>query len=119
MKIKILQHHHNKYWWRYKINEWNYAPKQYDYVFKYLDFNKLDKDYYIYFNDKETGEWFYETYINIRWLDEIYNDSPEGYQWLKDNWRKGVFKLDIHYPDKQELKTIVNKVVNVELIRVK
>jgi len=116
MKIKILQQH-NKYLWRYKINEWNYAPKKYDYVFKYLDFDKSDKNKHITFNDKETGEWFHKTYIEENWLDDIYNKSPEGYQWLKENWGKGIFTINFFYLDKQELKTIVNKIINVELIR--
>jgi len=115
MKIKILQPRYSNYW-RYNLNEWNYIPEEFDYVFKYLDFDKLDKNEHITFNDNKIKKWFFKIYINIRWLEDIYNKSPEGYKWLKENWGNGVFKLDIYYPDKQKLKTIVNKVINIELI---
>jgi len=116
MKIKITQY--NKYWYYNNINEDTYIQEQYDYVLKYLNFDKLDKKRnYIYFNNKETEKWFRKTYTNTHWLDDIYNNSPEGYQWLKKHWGKGIFKLFVWYSDKQELKTVVNKVINIKLIR--
>jgi len=114
MKIKITQH--NKYWF-YNINESLYTQEQFDYIFKYLDFEKLGKDYYIFFNDKKTEEWFNKTYINNIILELIYHYSPKGYEWLKDNWGNGVFKTTVFYPDKQEFKTIVNKIINVRFCR--
>jgi len=101
--------------WRYNINEWNYTQKQFDYMCKYLDFDKLDKDWHIIFNNEKTKEWFYKTYTSSHDLNKIYNHSPKGYQYLKNNWSKGVFKILVNYPDKQELKTIVNRVINIEL----
>ena len=93
--------------------------KQYDYIYKYLDFDKLDKDWFIHFNDKQTEEWFRKTFINSEWLcvDEIQEESSEGYEYLKKNWGKDIFRIAVCYPDKQELKTIVNKVINIKLIR--
>jgi len=114
MKIKLINW--NKYW-HYGLKEYGCTQKEYDYIFKYLDFDTLDKDWYIYFNDKQTDEWFFKTYINDIKLEIIYNQSPNGYQWLKENWGKNTFILPVRYPDKQELKTIVNKVINIELKR--
>jgi len=102
--------------WYFKINDNKYTQKQFDYVYKYLDFDKLDKIHFIYFNNKKTQEWFHKTYIDSYALDQIHNQSPEGYAWLNENWGKGVFKLYIYYSDKQEFKTIINKVINIELI---
>jgi len=82
-----------------------------------LDFEKINKDWYIYFNDKQTKEWFCETYINIDYLRDIYLKSLEGYEYLKNIFGKSVFKIIILYQDKQELKTIVNKLINIKLIR--
>jgi len=113
MKIKTFKLWNN--YFDYGISNLTY--KQFNYAFKYLDFDKLDKDYYIYFENKEVEEWFYRTYINSGLLVKIYKKSPLGYQWLKDNWGKDVFRFPVFYPDKQELKTIVNKVINIKLIR--
>jgi len=113
MKIKTKKWRN---YWYYGV-EREFTQKQFNYVFKYLDFNKLDKDEWIQFNNKEVGEWFRKTYIDSRGLDDIYNHSPLGYKWLKKNWGKGVFKMPIYYQDKQELKTIVNKIINIKLIR--
>jgi len=114
MKVIIRKTYNN--FLRYDIiKELTYTQKQYDYMFKYLDFDKLDKDWFIQFNDKEVEEWFKYVYIDEDWLNEIYNQSPEGYKWLKDNWGNGIYKLLIEYQDKQELKTIVNRVVNINL----
>jgi len=115
MKVKLNKH--NNYWRYHRAYEYHCTQKQFDYVFKYLDFDKLDKNENITFNDNKIKEWFYKTHINTDYLKDIYNDSQEGYQWLKENWGKGIFRLFIWYTDKQELKTIVNKVVNIELIR--
>jgi len=112
MKIKIKRY--NNYW-RYNLNEWNYTQVQFDYIFKYLDFDKLDKIRMIYFNDKKTEKWFLKTYINDINLETICNKSPEGYEWLKEHWGNGVFKLYVCYLDKQEFKTVINKIINVEL----
>jgi len=112
MKIEIK---HNKYW-RYNIVELSYTQEEYDYIYKYLDFNKLYKDNFIYFNNKETGELFHKIYINKSCLNTIYTESHLGYEWLKENWGNGVFKLWACYQNKQELKTIVNKVINLRLI---
>jgi len=114
MKIKIQQH--NKYW-RYDIVELGYTQEEYCYIFKYLDFDKLEKKRRIYFNNEETDAWFKKTYINNINLETIYKESPEGYKYLKQNWRNGVFKLWICYQNKQDLKTVVNKVINIRLIR--
>jgi len=106
-------------YWRYEnIDESRLTQKHYDYMFKYLDFDKLDKNGYIIFNNKETEEWFYKTYTDTNYLKDVYDDSPKGYQYLKNNWGKGVFKLFVWYTtDKQEFKTIVNRVINIELKR--
>jgi len=116
MKIEIIK---DNGFWYYNIDEWNYTQKEFDYAFKYLDFNKLGKKMYIYifFNNEEIGEWFYKTHINSDWLDKIYKKSPLGYEYLKNNWGKGVFRIPVLYPDKQKFKTIINKVINIELIR--
>jgi len=115
MKIKIKQYKNNNYW-SYCIEESEYKQKEYDYVFKYLDFEKLDKNEWILFDNNEIECSFHEIYTNIHLIENIYNQSPEVYQYLKDNWCKGLFKINIYYQDKQELKTIVNKVINIELI---
>jgi len=116
MKIKLMKD--NGFGWHYNyIYEKYYNQKQFDFVFKYLNFDKLEKCWAIYFNNEEIGEWFYKTYINNCHLSEIYKNSPEGYEYLKENWCKGIFTLWIYYSDKQELKTIVNKIINVKLIR--
>jgi len=113
MKKKLYKTY-NDYWY-YNIS---YCfQEQYDYVFKYLDFDKLYKGWFIGFNNEEIEEWFYETYIEENCLKDIYNRSPEGYGWLKNNWGKGIFELYIWYKNKQELKTIINKIINIELIR--
>jgi len=114
MKIKIIQLYFKEKYYCYNML---YAPKSYDYVYKYLDFDKLDKDWAIVFNNKKTEEWFSKTYINTDYLKDVYNNSPDGYGYLKNNWGKGIFKILVHYPDKQELKTIVNKIINVRLAR--
>jgi len=113
MKIKTKKW---KNYWYYGV-EWEFTQKQFDYVFKYLDFNKLEKREWIYFNNEETEEWFHNTYINSDLLEYVYKNSPKGYEWLKDNWNKSVFNLCVYYPDKQELKIIVNKIINIELTR--
>jgi len=115
MKIKL---YNCDEYWRYIINELSYTQEQYDYVFKYLDFDKLEKNGYIIFNNKETGGWFYKTYINSRLLNTIYNDSPKGYQYLKNNWGNGVFLTIAWYTDKQKIKTIINKLINIELKKI-
>jgi len=112
LKLK-KQKHGNCYF--YCTEETKYNQEQFDYVFKHLNFDKLEKSWHIFFNDKKTEEWFHKTYICSYTLDDIYNDSPEGYKWLKNNWGKGVFKLWIYYQDKQEFKTIVNRVINVAI----
>jgi len=114
MKIAIIN---NDNWYWYTIYEWKCTQEQYDYIYKYLSFDKLNKHFDIYFNDKKTEEWFLKTHISNYDLSEIYKYSPLGYEYLKNNWCKGVFKTEILYPDKQELKTIINKVINIELIR--
>jgi len=115
MKIKLIETFGN--YWDYYANEWIYTEEQYSYVFKYLDFDKLEKKYGIYFNNKEMKKMFHKTYTNENILSCIYLKSPLGYEWLKSNWGQGVFETPIYYSDKQELKTIVNKVINVTLIR--
>ena len=105
--------------WRYLEIEYIYTVKQYDYIFKYLDFDKLDKNMKVYFCDKTIEKLFYETYIYSNWLNVIYNQSPEGYEWLKENWGKNVFKVTVYNQDKQKLKNVVNKICNVKLIRSK
>jgi len=115
MKIEISKMvTHN---WHYKINPCIYTQEEYDYIFKFLYFDKLQEDCFVVFNDENIEMWFKKTYTDKSWLDIIYNNSPLGYQWLKNNWGKGVFKLYVYYSDKQELKTIVNKRINIKLIR--
>jgi len=104
--------------WRYFANELAYTRKQYDYIFKYLDFNQLDKSYFI-FNNCEIKFMFYRKYMKSDFIFEVQQQCPEGYEYLKNNWGKGVFSTSIFYQNKQELKTIVNKIINVELIRSK
>jgi len=118
MKINLRKRYDNC-WCCYFINEYAYTKEEYDYIFKYLDFNKLNKYCYAHFNNEVIEQWFEKAYINNDWLYDIYDQSPLGYEYLKENWGKGVFKINIYYSDKQELKTIVNKVINVELIRSK
>jgi len=113
MKIQIEQS--GNYSYRYYIRDDNYTQEQFDYMFKYLDFEKISKNWYICFKNHKTSEWFKKTYIEENCLKDIYNDSLEGYEWLKNNWGKGIFELYIWYKNKQELKTIVNRVINVEL----
>ena len=117
MKIKLKQH---KNFWHYHTfnyyNELKYSQKKFDYIYKYLDFDKLNKnDSVICFDDSKIEKYFFKTYINNDWLEHIYNKSPDGYQYLKNNWAYGVFRILINYKDKQKLKTIVNKVINIEL----
>jgi len=114
MKITIEQSYNNHCHWIYNATESTYTQEQFDYIFKYLDFDKLYKYHYIRFTDNEIERWFCKTYINSNYLKDVYNDSQEGYEWLKQNWGKGVFKIFINYPNKQEFKTIVNKLVNIE-----
>jgi len=112
MKIEIKNYSDG---YRYFVNEWEYRQKEFDYIFKYLDFEKLYKDSLVHFKDYKLKEWFCKTYTNNINLETIYNESPEGYQYLKENWGNGIFRmLSVYYPDKQELKTIVNKMINVE-----
>jgi len=115
MKITIFFSMYNNNFWRYNVDEYDSTQKKYDYMYNSLDFDKLYKDWYIHFDDKEVGEWFLKTHLNSNYLDEIYNNSPLGYQWLKQNWGKEIFRLYVYYPDKQELKTIVNRIINVKL----
>jgi len=106
MKVKINKHHN--YWRYHRAYEYHCSTQeQFDYVFKYLDFDKLEKYLIVHFYDKNTEELFYKINKNL----------PDGYQWLKDNWGKNIYWLYIIYSDKQELKTIVNRVINVELKR--
>jgi len=112
MKIKINKW---KNYWYHNIANHYCIQKKYDYVFKYLDFDKVDKNRHIYFNDYKVKKWFGKAYINEYGLNKIYNNSPLGYQWLKKHWGKSIFKLFVCYIDKQELKTIINRVINIEL----
>jgi len=113
VKIKLRKSNDN--WYFAYINERCINQKQYNYMFKYLDFDKLNKKVSVFFYNKEIDNWFCKTYTNHMFLETIYKESPEGYEWLKENWGKGVFKLWIYYIDKQELKTITNRVINVVL----
>jgi len=103
--------------WCYCFNGLNYTQEQYDCIFKYLNFDKLYKRVYIFFKNEKVEKLFFKTFINSDYLRDIYFKSPEGYKWLKNNWGKGVFELWVLYSDKQELKTIVNKVINIRLIK--
>jgi len=120
MKIELIKND-GCGWFYNEICELTYTQKQYDYVLKYLYFDKLDKRWWISFNNKETEEWFYKTYRGYDWLEHIYIKikTPERCEWLKKNWGKGVFKILVNYPDKQKLKTVVNRVINIELKRIK
>jgi len=121
MKIKIKKRYGN---WYYNIDVAYLSQEQFDYIYKCLDFDKLKYAWLncIFFKNTKTRKLFYEkynkgnklTYINL-WLSEIYENSPEGYEYLKNNWGKNIFKIHVHYPDEQELKTIVNKVINIHL----
>jgi len=116
MKIKLTNETWNNYW-LYNMYTYCLNQKQFDYICKYLDFDKLYKNKHVYFENHETSEWFHETYTNSHYLEYVYKKSPEGYEWLKENWGNGVFKSHIYYADKQELKTIVNKIINIKLIK--
>jgi len=116
MKIKIKTEDGN-FWCYHGINEIYYKQKEYDYIFKHLDFDKLDKDWTIHFSNKKIKNWFCKTYIDSCHLENIYNYSPSGYEWIKNNWGNGIFELFVFYSDKQKLKTIVNRVINLELKR--
>jgi len=120
MKIK-LQGCSTKTYWGYKswFGHYYFTLEQFDYMYKYLDFDKLKKTILINFNNEEIKEWFSKTFINSDYLEGIYTESPEGYKWLKDNWGNGIFKITVNYSDKQEYKTIINRVINIELIRSK
>ena len=115
MKI-IIKKTHNNYWQYNTYSVLDYTQEEYDYMYKYLDFDKLNKKRCIYFKNENTKKWFYKTYTDINYLEHIYKYSPEGYRWLKENYGKGVFRLFVWYIDKEELKTVVNKVINIELI---
>jgi len=117
MKIKIQQQCYHKNYNYTNISETLYTQEQYDYIFKYLDFDKLDKNYSIHFYKLEITIWFCKTYISSCFFNDIYKHSLEGYEWLKQNFGKSVFKIRINYSDKQELKTIINKIINIKLIR--
>jgi len=103
--------------WYFNLNDIKYQREQYNYAFKYLNFDKLNKHFLISFIDKKTKNDFYKKYTDAKTLISIYSNHPEGYEWLKNNWGKDVFRIGIYYSDKQELKTIVNRVINVELKR--
>jgi len=112
MKIKLNKFEND--YWSYIIDVFDYSQKEYDYIFKHLDFEKIYQYHVIYFFNSKKKQWFHETYINSNHLDRIYSQSPEGYQYLKDNWGKHIFTASKRYKSKQELKTVVNKVINVE-----
>ena len=114
MKIKLEQYEN---YWGYNVNEMSFTQNQYDYIYKCLDFNKLNQEWTIHFNNDETKKWFAKTHTYDYCLDIISNKSPEGYKYLKNNWGNGVFKFWVDYQDKQKLKTIVNKLINIKLIR--
>jgi len=103
--------------WNYNLDEWEYTQEQYDYAFKYLNFNKFNKYQNIHFKNKELRNMFFDTYGESCYLKNIYNTSQKSYEWLKDNWGKNIFTISIFYSDKQELKTIVNKLINIELMK--
>jgi len=117
--VKITINKTYNHYWKYNINNiWkHYNQEQHDYIFKYLGFDKIDKYWPIHFSNKETKEWFYKIYTDTNYLEDVYKESPLGYEWLSENWGKDIFNLIIWYSDKQEFKTIVNKIINVELIR--
>jgi len=116
MKITI-NNYDNCYSYRYNVNEWDCTQKEYDYMFKYLDFDKLDKTKsYLFTNDKKERKLFekrYKVFNCWLYLCLITNDNGE----IRDNWGKGMFKIVIYYKNKQELKSIINKVVNIELMK--
>jgi len=114
MKIKLKKDDDIFY---YDVIENDYTQEQFDYIFQYLYFGELSQDCYIIFNNRKTEKWFKKTYINSIYLESIYYKSFKGYEWLEQNWSNGFYRLFVNYTDKQELKTIVNKVINVELIR--
>jgi len=114
MKIKLYKYfNHFGYYGKFVAY---YAQEQFDYVHKYLSFDKLNKEWMIRFYNKKTEYLFRRTYIDNTILEKIYNHCPEGYQHLKENFAKGIFKIHIEYSDKQELKTIVNRLINIDLI---
>jgi len=124
MKIEMYQKlNEDKGEFYFKYPNIKYTQEQFDYIFKYLNFDKI-KDSRIYFLDKEVEKRFYKTYGNEWWLHHIITHClPEAYEWLKQNWGKNIFittshfKTMFYYNDKQELKTVINKVINVTLIK--
>jgi len=115
--IIIIDKNKSNRWYSFYIKSLIFDQKEYDYIFKYLDFKKINKSGFVHFDDYEIEKWFRKTHINSNWLNTIHNNSPLGYEYLQNNWGNGVFKLYVFYPDKKELKTVVNKVINIELIR--
>jgi len=117
MKLELKKIMENLWQYSELSDGYYYSQSQFDYVYKHLDFDKIYKKTNIYFINIDTSEYFYKNYISNDIINNIYNSSPEGYEWLKDNWGNGVFKLYIYYPDKQKLKTIVNKVINIAFLQ--
>jgi len=116
MKIKIEQ---CKNHWCY-MNESHYTPEQFDYIFKYLYSDKLDENYRIFIYDKEVKKWFSKLYTDGYWSDCVYFNSSEQHQQLKDCHYKNkeIFLTGVVYFDKQKLKTIVNRIINIALKKI-
>jgi len=107
MKIKIKAGIFGEY---YRYMNTSNNQKQYDYMYKNLDFDKLNKSYNVFLeNDKI---WQHKK-INHECLSTISKYFKDDYQLLKNNWGKGIFRVFIEYSDKQELKSIVNRVMNI------
>jgi len=106
MKLTIINHG-NCY--RYDNEELYYKQEYYDYIYKYLEFNKVINYTNIYMDNEEDLNYF-KNLINTD-KDIVIN------KYLKYNWGRGVFKIWVFYKDKEELKSVVNRIINIRLIR--
>jgi len=115
MKIKMVE---NYSYWHFNIIFGSSTQKQYDYIYKHLDFDKLNKQIFL-FDNVKTEQWFFNTFVNNICLQNMEELSQNKYQWLKQNFGKDIFKTSIDYKDKQELKTVINKHINIQLLNKK
>jgi len=114
--MKICLKRYNACWYYHHMHELEYTQKQYDYILKHLCFKKINKDSLLWFKSKDIKNDFMLRFkISTCWLKVIYSQCSIGYNWLNDNFGKNIFMTSIKYTDKQELKTVVNRVINIRL----
>jgi len=120
MKIEICRTTHYSSSWRYyHLHEGAeyLCQKEYDYIFKSLKFDELNLPDRIRFIDTIMKNEFFNKYQITQDSFGKIDHEGEGYEWLKNNFGNGIFRIAIFHKNKQELKTIVNKVVNMEFRR--